>query len=109
MRLTISDLRDVRRLLYRVRRQWYNIGIELGLEIGDLDTIKSAYKDPGDALIEMLKVWLKSTKPLPTWKALGDALKEETVNEEALADKGNVCVWKGSSERFLCTVMVNPY
>ena len=88
MPLTLKDIRDVRDLLYPVRRKWYSIGIELKLEIGELDTIKVIYSDPGDCLTELLKIWLKSINPPPTWWALGDALNTKAVDEVELATKG---------------------
>ena len=88
MTLTIDDLREVRALLYPLRRKWYDIGIELGLRVGELDTIHAAGIDHGECLIKMLKLWLKSINPLPTWKALRDALKAEPVDEVELAEKG---------------------
>ena len=88
MTLTIDDLREVRKLLYPIKRKWYDIGIELGLRIGELDNIQAANSDHGECLIMMIKVWLKSINPLPTWKALGDAIKEEPVHEVGLAGEG---------------------
>ena len=88
MRLTLDDLREVRGLLYPVRRKWYDIGIELGLKVGELDNIKASYSDHGECLTEMIKLWLKSTVPLPTWKVLGVTLKTAPVGEVEIAEKG---------------------
>ena len=90
MRLTLDGLREVRGLLYPVRRKWYDIGIELGLKIGELDNIKAAYSDHGECLTEMLKLWLKSTNPPPTWKAVGKCLESAPVHEMELAKKGMI-------------------
>ena len=87
MALTIKDLRAVRNFLYPIRRKWYDIGIELGLDIDMLDTLKSMHSDPKDCLTEMLKVWLKSIEPPPTWTALGDALSMDAVGESEFAKK----------------------
>ena len=81
-------LKEVRRLLYPVRRKWYSIEVELEVKTGELDTIRATYSEPGDCLTEMLKIWLKSIDPPPTWKALKDALAAEPVDEEALAKQG---------------------
>ena len=88
MKLTIESLKEVRSLLYSVRRKWYSIGIELNIKIGELETIKATYSDPGECLTEMLLVWLRSINPSPSWKALGNALKAEPVNEQKLGDTG---------------------
>ena len=86
--LTISHLKEVRRLLYRCASSWYHIGLELDLEIGTLDTIRAMYSDPRDCLTEMLKVWLKSISPPPTWRYLADALDSGTIGQHALAEEG---------------------
>ena len=88
MTLTINDLREVRELLYPVRRKWYDIGLELGLKVDELDNIQAASTDHGECLIKMIKMWLKSIDPMPSWKALGDVLKKDTINEVTLAGKG---------------------
>ena len=89
MTLTIDNLREVRKLLYPIRRKWYDIGVELGLKVNELDNIKAANSDHGECLILMIKKWLKSINPLPTWKALGDAIKEDPVSEVGIAEEGS--------------------
>ena len=88
MILTVKDLKHVRKILNRVRRKWYKIGIELEIDTDQLDTIKSVTDDPDDCLIEMLKVWLKSLDPVPTWVALSEALISE--DEYELAREGTL-------------------
>ncbi len=80
-------LKKVRTLLFHIRAKWYDIGVELEIPLGTLDSFKLQYPDPKDCLTEVIKVWLKSINPSPTWKALADALKAEFVNEMALAGK----------------------
>ena len=92
MPLTICDLKEVRELLFSVRRKWYDIGVELGLGVNELDNIKAASTDHGECLTEMIKLWLKSINPLPTWKALGHALKAGPVAEVGLAKKGGYII-----------------
>ena len=92
-RLTLEDMREVRRLLFPIRRMWYSIGIELGLSVGDLDTIRADQTDVLDCLTAMLKKWLSShTTPMPSWRALGDALRAPTINAVELANKGKLTV-----------------
>ena len=89
MALRHADLKRVRKLLLEVKSKWYDIGLELDIDPDTLDDIKDKFKDNHqDCLTEMLKVWLKSTNPKPTWTALGDALKDEAVDEVELAKKG---------------------
>ena len=96
MGLTLDDLRVVRGLLYPFRRKWYDIGIELGLKVGELDNIRAAYSDHGECLTEMIKLWLKCSNPLPTWTALGVALRAEPVDEVKIAEEGMAIVISSS-------------
>ena len=88
-RLILDNLREVRHLLHKVRRRWYDIGIELGLSVEELDTIRADNTDLLDCLTAMLKTWLKLTDPIPTWRALGEALRAPTINEVELANQGS--------------------
>ena len=89
MSLTIDDLRDVRNLLFPVKRKWFDIGIELGLKVEELNNIKAEHADHSQCLTQMILVWLKSINPPPTWKALGDALNTAPVHEVEIAGKGS--------------------
>lgn len=89
MKLTIDDLQEVRECLFSIRVKWYDIGIELRIGAGELDTIRTTYSDPKDGLTEMIKKWLKSSKHgPPTWKVLAKALQAEAVDEKDIAEKG---------------------
>lgn len=90
MRLTVNDLREVRTLLFPVRWKWYHIGIELGLKVGELATIRANNADIEDCLTAMLTLYLKSTDPVPKWKALGDALRSGPINEAEIARAGTL-------------------
>ncbi len=81
------NLKTVRQLLFDIRVKWYDIGLELDVAVGTLESIKSSYHDPKDCLREMLKEWLKSISPPPTWKRLATALRSSAVNEKSLAQK----------------------
>ena len=69
------SLKNVRGLLYDVREKWYDIGIELEIDAKELDIIRDKFADPGTCLLEMIKIWLKSINPQPTWKTLADVLR----------------------------------
>ena len=84
-----TNLKEVRELLYDVRRKWYDIGIELELDHEELDNIKAAHpQELLNCLNEMIKKWLKSTKPQARWKALEAALRAAPVGEVKIANKG---------------------
>ena len=88
----IDDLKDVKSALWSARAKWRNIGECIGVDEGTLDTMKG--KDPGEDLRDVLRHWLrgvhdskkKNSKPR-TWGTLVEALTDDTVNEEALANK----------------------
>ena len=82
------NTKEVVEFLHGVRRKSYKLGLMLGITTDHLDTIKVTNEDPGDYLIEVIKIWLKSVHSFPTWKALGDALATETVDETELSRKG---------------------
>ena len=87
-----NDLATVKRFLYEAKRKWYNIGLELGVEDSMLDEIQARHGTDYDACLrEMLQIWLRFYPNKPTWGLLADALREQAVAENELADKG-MCV-----------------
>ena len=64
--------------------QWYNLGLQLKVRTGTLDSIRTQFPDPKDQLREMLKVWL-NTSDNPTWKILTDSLRSRSVGASQLA------------------------
>ena len=88
MALSMKDLKHARKLLYPIRNKWYDIGIELDLNTAELDVIKSQYNDdPAECLLEMIKIWLRSISPCPTWDVLAEALRAEAINELMVAEQ----------------------
>ena len=83
--LSVSDLCQVMEELTDVSAKWYDIGLQLGLSVGQLDGIKKQYSDLSDCLRETLKVWLEMYLPYPTWSNLVDALRSNTVCKTRLA------------------------
>ena len=86
--LGIDDLKDVQEELIDVSNKWYNIGLQLNLQPGDLDNIKlTEHVDVRSCLCEMLKSWLKRVHPSPTWQLLVKALSSRSVSEADLAKR----------------------
>ena len=82
------SLKQVRNLLYDIRLQWYDLGIELEVPNEELDVIKSKHKDdPAAGLREMVTVWMKDNDKA-TWDALAEALESKPINEKSLATEG---------------------
>ena len=83
--LTVYDLRVLTKELNIVRAKWYNIGVQLGVNVGTLKAIEKQYlNDPTDCLRETLTKWLTELclSP-PTWMNVVDALN--VVGEARLA------------------------
>lgn len=86
-RLTTNDLRTVRSAVFSAAAKWYDLGLELGIPPDYLNAIKKAHIDPSDCLLEMLEKWLAGVDPEPSWKVLCDALHNEAVGFQYLAER----------------------
>ena len=82
--LGIAHLATVFNDTFPCRAKWYNLGLQLRVDVGTLDSIKAQYDDPGDRLREVMKTWLTTNKN-PTWSAIVEALKTPTINNIRLA------------------------
>ena len=83
--LGLDDLGDTYEALIDISQKWYKIGLALGVPVSKLDTIKSQHTEFEDALLEMLKIWLKQIEKPRTWAALVKALRRKTVQEDDVA------------------------
>lgn len=83
--LSLKDLNDVMKSIFDARNEWEYLGLALGLDSHELDSIKSESNKVKDCFKEMLKKWLRKTNPSPSWKELVIALKSETVDRSDLA------------------------
>ena len=79
------DLSTVRQEIHDARTKWYDIGIELKVDVTTLKTIESMYSNSKDSLREVITEWLKAVHPKPTWRSLVDALRRPVVDESKLA------------------------
>ena len=82
--MELNNLGRVQEEIFEARTKWYDIGLQLNVQVHTLDSIKSQFSDPKDCLREILKVWLK-TAGKTTWKTLVDALMSRTIEESQLA------------------------
>ena len=68
--------------------QWRHIGLFLDVDPKKLDEIeRDRDKDVEEKFMDLLKVWLESTKPQPTVEALAEALEHEAIADRFLAQK----------------------
>ena len=79
-----ADLATVLSELFPCRAKCYDLGIQLRVDLGSLDSIKVQYTDPRDQLREVIKTWLTTSKN-PTWEVIVEALKSPIVEEGRLA------------------------
>ena len=78
--LTIDDLLVVREALNKVRAKWYDVGMQLQVNVATLDAIKKPYlNDSSDCLRETLMTWLKTYPPSPTCNNIVDVLRSSVV------------------------------
>ena len=85
-RLTTDDIKEVLDKVWKARNKWYNIGIQLEVNVNDLDSIKQSCNNyPGECFREMLITWLRQTPDGASWKSLISALSHETVGFHDLA------------------------
>ena len=76
--LNIGDLGVVLNELYPARGKWFNLGLQLGVPVADLQKIESEYKnDHGTCLRQMLIKWLESGKG--SWESLCQGLASPMV------------------------------
>ena len=75
-----NDFRDVYRAVVHIKANYYQLGVELGLPVGELQAIRRAYaQDIDQALTETMLVWLMWRYNVekygpPTWRRLVEAI-----------------------------------
>ena len=86
-----------------VSDKWFNLGLNLRVDVGILRRVRSQYPNPSDALCEMLFHWLKKVDPPPTWEGLACALESRTVGEPRLAEqlRTEYCKTEGAAGQLL--------
>ena len=83
-KLSSDDLACVLEEVQEISALWYQLGLQLNVRTLKLDSIREQFIDPRDQLLEMLKTWL-TTNNNPSWKALTDALRSQSVGAGSLA------------------------
>ena len=85
--IALEDLIEVRGALFDARAKWFDIGIELKLPVGTLQTVREDFPHAADCLREMCIIWLKRNDPRPSWVALVKVLESLPVGEGHLAQQ----------------------
>ena len=68
--------------MWNYRARWKFIGVQLGIDMGTLDTIEKDYKMADDCLLRMINGWLRNC-PRPTREAIRVALRSKHVSNAA--------------------------
>ena len=87
-----EDIRDVLSEVQDIKHAYYQLGIELGLSPGKLESIRAMYHQRiNQAIIDVLLLWLRQDYDLqrhghPTWRRLVEAVDSPNGgNNPALA------------------------
>ncbi len=83
--LTEDDFCEVYHQLSAKRVRRRPIGLHLGLPYHILENIEDQYRDNDLRLQNVVVTWLRLRGLHPTWLALMDALRHETVGDEGAA------------------------
>ena len=84
----MNDLGEILEVTWEARAKWYNIGLSLRISPDNLDTIKRDHRDVSEECFkEMLKVWLRGTRPKPEWAALTKAMISPMVGYRQLTEE----------------------
>lgn len=88
----MEDLATILRELYEARSKWFDIGVQLQLNLTELESIREKCSDnPDKCFREMFISWLKSSSKVPkTWKTLVEILKLPATGYGVLAEEINV-------------------
>ena len=85
--MTTKDLGTVQAALWDARPKWYNLGIQLGIDVTDLDVIRDRnMKNTDECITDMLVNWLRNASYPPTWDYIVKALRSPTVNFMQMAE-----------------------
>jgi len=67
-----------------VSADWYDLGLQLKVMVGTLNSIRADFSAPKHQLREMLNAWL-TTGDAPSWRTLIAALRSRMVGASQLA------------------------
>ena len=79
-----DDLKLLYNTLYRIRKKYALLGMQIGLKKSEIDDIVAQKLDPSMSLLEVLSVRVKKAEAL-TWNDIYNALRSECIDESKLA------------------------
>ena len=96
MALNTEDLGVIYDELFDIRVKSYNLGLQLKVPVGTLDSITKQYPDHSDQLRETLKAWLKMAAQ-QKWQTIVEILRSRTISELKLASDIQIKYCHGTS------------
>ena len=103
MALNLDKILNLDTLLIQIRHEitpkWYQFGLAVGINKETLDELFSN-SPPEECIVEVLDLWLKSSKSAVTWKDVANALKkcgyhqlaEKILKVYKTGDHNSVCI-----------------
>ena len=85
--LTESDAVNILEELTEALGQAIVLGVMLSIKPVELEAISKMYHDPKERFYQIILAFLRQAEPLPTWRAIINALKSPIVNLTALAKR----------------------
>ena len=86
--LKIGNMREVLDSFWDFRAHWKMIGVQLGIDMGTLDSIRANNLQVEDCVTDMIATWLRGTNPRPTRSAMATVLSSKCVTGEASSSQG---------------------
>ena len=83
--LTPDDAVNVLEEILEAQNQSYVLGLKLKLPLYIVDSIYEKHSEPRHRLLQVLIEFMKQVNPIPTWRAIVDALRNPVVNLPQLA------------------------
>ena len=80
------SLREAADALHKAQNKWEAIGLQLGVDVDELESIDESHKKNDKKLFEMLKKLLTADENT-TWKAIVKALRNKTVGRNGIANE----------------------
>ena len=78
----------LRRVASRATDKWKRVGLDLGIEQHQLNTISQCHhQDAIECYAEVFSLWQKKADPPFTWATIIDTLRSPIVEENALAQE----------------------
>ena len=74
-----KDISSVQTRLWPARHKWRRIGMAVEIDPTTLEVIQMDNRRTDDCFTEVLMKWLRSNKPLPSWKNLMTALQSVEI------------------------------